>query len=192
MSVMALSGCAGSEEVIKLRLYDTMNSNMENAGGNLSVAVSNFEDSRPPLDHLGSHAHLFGGMSYFDLLNGNLGKGVADAFEDFLEKSGFSASTGNSGPADVRITGKVTKFSANATGQFLSTNLQVETIMEFSIANASDGSTVRMTIGAGGSDDVIFFAPEDLESLVNDVLQEGFEELIEKTEVKGRALRRKI
>ncbi len=192
MSAMALSGCAGSEEVMQLRLYDIMNSSMENAGGKLVVEISEFEDARPPSDHLGSYAHFFGGTTYFDLLDGNLGKGISEAFLDFMEKSGFQANTGKSKPADVRITGKITKFSANATGQFLSTKLEVETIMEFVISNAADGSTVRITIGAGGRDDVVFFAQEDLENLVSEVLQEGFEELIQKTEVKGKTLRRKI
>lgn len=192
ISSLALTGCAGSGEIIKLRLYDMMNSSMENAGGNVSVTVSRFDDQRPPSDHLGSHVCLFGGETYFDLLDGNLGKGVSDAFVNFMGKSGFQANAGTNGTPDIQITGKVTKFSANATGQFLSTGLSVETIMEFVIANASDGSTVRMTIGAGGTDDVMFFAPEDLEGLVNEVLQEGFEELIEKTEVKGKALRRKV
>lgn len=192
MVVITLSGCAGHGEVIKLRLNDSMTSTMENAGGNLSVAISGFEDQRPDSDHLGTHICLFGGKTTFDLLDGNLGAGVSNAFSNFMGKSGFQANAGSPGPQDVQITGKVTKFSANATGQFLSTGLQVETVMEFVIANASDGSTVRMTIGAGGTDDVIFFGPEDLETLVNEVLQEGFEELIEKTEVKGKALRRKI
>ncbi len=192
VSVVTLSGCASSGEVTKLRLYDIMNSSVENAGGNLRVAVSGFEDARPLSGHLGTHYHLFGGNSHFDLLDGNLGKGVSESFVNFMGKSSFQTSAGPSSHADVQITGKVTKFSANATGQFLSTGLQVETVMEFVIANSSDGSTVRMTIGAGGTDDVIFFGPEDLETLVNEVLQEGFEELIEKTEVKGKALRRKI
>ncbi len=192
VSVITLSGCAGHGEVIQLRLNDTMNSTMEKAGGNLSVAVSSFEDQGPASAHLGTHICLFGGKTNFDLLGGNLGTGVSTAFVNFMERSGFQANSGSPGAQDVQISGKVTKFLANATGQFLSTGLQVETVMEFVIANASDGSTVRMTIGAGGTDDVIFFAPEDLETLVNEVLQEGFEELIEKTEVKGKALRRKI
>ena len=192
MSALALSGCAGSGEVTKLRLDDMMNSTMANAGGNVSVGVSDFDDQRPLSDHLGTHVCLFGGTSYFDLLDGNLGKGISDAFVNFMGKSGFQANAGTGGSSDIQITGKITKFSANATGQFLSTGLNVETVMEFVIANASDGSTVRMTIGAGGTDDVIFFGPEDLETLVNEVLQEGFEELIAKTEVKGKALRRKM
>ncbi len=192
LSVVTLSGCAGSGEVIKLRLHDMMKTNMADAGKNLSVVVAEFSDERPPADHLGSHVCIMGHITYFDLMDGNLGKGVTTAFVDFLQKSGFQATAGNSGPTDVRITGKITEFSADATGQFLSTNIRVHTIMEFTIANAADGSTVRMTIGAGGTDDVIFFGPEDIESLMNEVLQEGFEELIAKTEVQGKTLRRKV
>jgi len=192
MSVMTFGGCAGSGEVFQLQLHDVMHSTMENAGGNLSVAVSDFGDQRPSSEHLGSHVCITGHITHFDLMNSNLGKGVSDAFVDFLKKSGFQATSGTSGAADVRITGNVTKFSANATGHFLSTNIQVDTIMDFVIANVADGSTIRMTIGAGGTDDVVFFSPEDMETLVNEVLQEGFEELIQQTVVQGKTLRRKL
>ena len=192
MSVVTLTGCAGKGEVVKLRLNDVMQSTMKDAGQSLSVSVPGFEDRRLPSDHLGTHACLFGGISYFDLLDGNLGQGVSEAFVNYLNESGFKASASQSGTGDVRINGRITKFSANATGQFLSTNLKVDAIMEFDIANAADGSTVRMTIGAGGADDVVFFAPEDMEALVNEVLQEGFLELVEKTTVQGKTLRRKI
>ncbi len=188
MSVMILGGCAGSD-VFQVRLHE-MHSTMEQAGGNLSVVVSDFSDQRPPAEHLGSHICIMGHITHFDLMGSNLEKGVSDAFVDFLQKSGFQV--GTSGAADVRITGKVTKFSANATGKFLRTNLEVETIMEFVIANVTDGSTIHMTIGAGGTDDVIFFGAEDMETLVNEVIQEGFEQLIEQTVVQGKTLRRKL
>jgi hypothetical protein len=191
MSVMTLGGCAGSD-VFQLRLHDVMHSTMEQAGGNLSVVVSEFSDQRPPAEHLGSHICIIGHITPFDLRDSNLGKGVSDAFVDFLQKSGFKATNSTSGAADVRITGKVTKFSANATGKFLRTKLEVEMIMEFVIANVTDGSTIRMTIEAGGTNEVIFFGAEDMEVLVNEVLQEGFEELIEQTVVQGKTLRRKL
>ncbi len=192
MSVMTLGGCAGSGEVFQLRLHDVMHPSMEQVGGNLSVVVSDFSDQRPQTKHLGSHVCITGHITHFDLMDSNLGKGVSDAFVDFLQKSGFQVNSGTSGAADVRITGKVTTFSANATGKFLRTNLEVETIMEFVIANVADGSTIHMTIGAGGTDDITFFGPEDMETLVNEVLQEGFEELIEQTVIQGKTLRRKI
>ena len=137
MSVVTLGGCAGSGDVFQLRLHDVMHSTMENAGGNLSVAVSDFGDQRPPSEHLGSHVCIMGHITYFDLMDSNLGKGVSDAFVGFLQKSGFQ--TGTNGAANVRITGNVITFSANATGHFLSTTLQVDTIMDFVIANVADG-----------------------------------------------------
>jgi len=191
MSVITLGGCAGSD-AFQLRLHDVMHSTLEQAGENLSVAVSDFKDQRPQSEHLGSHICIIGHITPFELMESNLGKGVSDAFVDYLQKSGFKAINDTGGMADVRITGTVTKFSANATGKFLRTNLEVEMVMEFVIANVADGSTIRMTIGAGGTDDVTFFGSEDMEALVNAVLQEGFEELIEQTVVQGKTLRRKI
>lgn len=192
MTVMTLVGCAGPGEVVQLRLHDVMHSTMEQAGGNLSVVVSNFEDQRTPSDHFGSHVCIMGHITHYDLMGENIGESVTTAFVDFLNKSGFQAAGGGSGPANVRISGTISEFSAQATGSFLSTNMQVDTIMDFVISNVADGSTVHMKIGAGGTDDVLFYGADDLETLVNEVLQEGFEELIEQTEVQGKTLRRKI
>ena len=175
MAVMGLNGCADSGNMVSLRLHDTMNAAMSNVGTNLSVAVSGFDDQRPPSGDLGMHAHLFGGVSYFELMDGKLGHGVTKAFVQFLQQSGFQTTVGKSGSADVQITGHITKFSANATGQVLATQLQFDTIIEFTIVNKADGSIVRMMIGSGGTDTVLFVAPKDLETLMTKTLQENFE-----------------
>ena len=191
-SAKELRLCAESGEVVKLRLNDRINSSMENAGNNLSISVSKFEDKRPPSKHLGSHICRFAGDSYFDLTSGNLEKGVSNTFRAFLKQSGFQVGSENKETMDINIAGKIHKFSAKATRHLFSTNAQVDIVTEFTIANKADGSTVYMTIRAGGTNDMLFFSHEDVEALVNDILLESFEKLLERTEVKGKTLRQKI
>ena len=183
--------CAGSGEIVQLRLHKKMNSNIKGAGGNLSVSIVKFEDKRLPSKHLGSHICRLAGDAYFDLAGGDLRQGISDAFANFLKISGFQVNAGSNRTVDVDITGRINKFSAKATRNFFSTNAQVDMIMEFTITNRADGSIVHMIIGAGGTNDVAFFNPEDMEGLVNEVLQDSFEKLLERTEVKGKTLRQK-
>ena len=202
MCALGISGCAASGkqirlcavsgEVIQFQLDDMTNSRIESVGENLFVSVADFQDTRPPSQHLGSHLCLFTGEAYFDLMGEDIGQGVAKVFLNFLKKADFQVTSGSNGAVSTSITGKIIKFSINATRQFLSTKTQIDIIMEFTIANKVDGSTVRMIINAGGTNKVLFFAPEDMEGFVNEILQESFEEFLEKIEVKGKSLREKI
>ena len=67
----------------------------------------------------------------------------------------------------------------------------IKRFIEITIVNKADGSIVRMMIGSGGTDTVLFVAPKDLETLMTKTLQENFEKLIENIVVQGKTLRRK-
>lgn len=200
MCILVIAGCAGEQfrlcaesgEIVQIRLNDVMYSNMEDAGENLSVSVAAFEDNRPPSKHLGSHKCQLAGDAYFHLKDQNLGQGMSDAFVDFLKKSAFQVAPPSDEAVDIDITGKITRFTAKATRGFFSTNAQIDMIMEFTIENKADNSTVHMIIRAGGTNDVVFFNPEDMERFVNEILQISFERFLERTEVKGKTLRQKI
>ena len=201
MYTLGISGCAGSGEqlrlcaksgdIVQLRLHNMIGSNTEGTGRNLSVSVTEFEDKRPPSKHLGAHVCEFAGDAHFDLVNKNLGQGISDVFVNFLKKSGFQVNPGNNGAVDIDITGKIIKFSAKAKRDLFSTKAQVDIITKFTITNKADGSKVHVTIRAGGTNSVVFFDPEDMEGLVNEVLRESFEKFLERTEVKGKNLRQK-
>lgn len=201
LCILGISGCANSGEQLRpcvesgesvqLRLHNMMTSNLKDKGDNLSVSVTEFEDERPSSKPLGSHICQFAGDTYFALAEEDLKQEISDAFGNFLKQSGFQVNSGSNRAVDIDIRGRIIKFSAKATRYFLSTKTQVDMIMEFTIANKADGSTVHIIINAGGTNDVAFFVLEDMEKLANEVLQESFEKLLRRTEVKGKTLRQK-
>ena len=94
-----------------------------------------------------------------------------------------------SNPGDIRIEPVIKKFEVRAIGGGLSASLEVDAIMTFTIHNAADESVVRIAIGVGGTDNAMFSVQRDLETLIGEVLAEGFEEFLEKVEVQGKAIK---
>lgn len=184
-----LSGCHGGGEIVKLRIQH-VEPDVDSKGATLTVAVSPFDDQRQASDHLGLRIHRGGGKTYFDVMDGTLSQGVTGSFVHFLNQSGFSAAPAEGiESADVRIEPAIKKFRVQATDRSLSSFLEVDAIMAFTIHNSADESTVRIAIGVGGTDSEVFFTEEDMEKLIGEVLAEGFEELLEKTEVREQALK---
>ena len=186
-AVLFIAGCQGSGQITKLRIQH-VESAVESNGSPLAVAVSPFDDKRPPSEHLGMRTRG-GGKTYFDVMDGTLSQRITNSFVDFLNQAGFSAAPANGGSPNVRIEPTIQKFKVEATDKALATHLEVDTIMAFTVHNAADESTVRIAIGVGGSEHEVFFSEKDLEKLIGEVLTEGFEEFLEKVEVKGEALK---
>lgn len=188
LAVLFISGCQGTGEIVKLRVQH-LESEVDSKGSPLTVAVSPFDDRRQSSEHLGM-LERGGGKTYFDVMDGTLSQRVTSSFVDFLNQTGFSASPANgTGSAHVRIEATIQKFAVQASDEPLSTVLEVDTVMAFTVHNAADKSTVRVAIGVGETDNQVFFSKEDMEKLIGEVLAEGFEEFLEKTEVQGQALK---
>ncbi len=189
---LTFAGCQVSEHVVTLHLNE-MNSETESTGSNLLVAVSSFSDQRPSTDHLGVHIHQGGEKTYFDLMDENVSSHVTDSFIGFLNNSGFSAkAVGDVQSSDVRIDAVLKTFAVKATDYFLTSSLEVDVTMEFTIHNSADKSTVHVTSVSGGTnEDFIYDTKGYLEELLNEALNEGFVQLLEETEIRGKALRRR-
>ena len=189
LAVLFISGCQGTGEIVKLRIQH-VESAVESKGSPLTVAVSPFDDKRQPSEHLGMRIREGGRQTYFDVMDGTLSQRVTNSLVKYLNQAGFVASPANgNGSTDVRIDPIIQKFSVQASDEPLSTLLEVDTIMAFTVRNAADESTVRIAIGVGGTEHEVFFSEEDLEKLIGEVLTEGFEEFLEKVEVQGKALK---
>ena len=189
---LLFAGCQVSEHVVTLKL-NKMNSKAENTGSNLLVAVSSFSDQRPSTDHLGVHIYQGGEKTYFDLMDGNVSSHVTNSFIGFLNNSGFSANDAEKVQSpDVTIDAVLKTFTVKATDYFLTSSLEVDVTMEFTIHNAADESTVHVTSVSGGTnEDFIYDTKGYLEELLNEALNEGFVQLLEETEIRGKALRRR-
>ena len=188
LAILFISGCQGHGQITKLRIQH-VGSEVESKGSPLTVAVSPFDDQRQPSEPLGIRNPRGGGEAYFDVMDGTLSQRVTSVFIDFLNQAGFSAARANgAGSADVRIEPTIL-LKVQATDQLLTTFLEVDTIMAFTVHNAADESTVRIAIRVGETDHAVFFTGEAMEKLIGEVLDEGFEEFLEKVEVQGQALK---
>jgi hypothetical protein len=59
--------------------------------------------------------------------------------------------------------------------------------VRFEAKNKVDGSTVRMVLGANGSDSVAVFDPKDVDRLINLVAMDLYKQLFQDLTVKDRA-----
>jgi len=91
--------------------------------------------------------------------------------------------------SDIALTGTVLSLSANAKSGFGFTDITVDMKVRFDAKNLVDGSSVRMVLGANGSDTVVLFDPKDVERLLNLVAKDLYKQLFQDLTVKNKAFR---
>ena len=152
---------------------------------NLTILVKPFVDARPQQQRLGSRTHLWGGVTHFNAWNGNISDGMANLAVTYLRQQQWQASKGATDnnsekpPRDVTLTGTILSLNANAKSGFGFTDITVDMKVRFEAENTVDGSTVRMVLGANGSDTVAVFNPKDVERLINIVAKDLYRQLFQ-------------
>lgn len=195
LSWLAVTGCAGKGEVTVVDIPNRPVSpgTLSPPSQPLRVAVEPFEDVRPHKSRLGVRSHLWGGESYFDVPGGSPSQAATQALVQFLNSKGWHAHMVKAGlgsqAADLTISGHVLALSVNAKSRVGSTTLMTGSKIMIRALNHADGSVVRMTLNGAGSDSVFWFAPEDAQQLVNDVLNDSFNQLLHSTRVEGHVVR---
>lgn len=194
--LLLVMGCAGKGERIDVALPGkfTGPAVQAHSSGGPRIAVLPFEDQRASQDHLGTRSHLWGGVSYFNLPGGVVGKSAAQSLVDYLNRQGWSASLGRTiggDGADVTLTGTVQNLAIEAKSGILHTDLSAKQTMIFQVINHADGSTVRERVSGSGTDQVFWFDPEDAQSLTTELLEKNFEKFLGDIKADGRALRPK-
>ena len=115
------------------------------------------------------------------------------AFADYLTRKGwraqYAASASQAGGADVVISGKILELSADAHGVVGSTDITAKNKLTVQAANQADGSSITSTNSHTGNYTVFWYAPEDGEELVSEVLERNFEKFMSSTKFDGAALR---
>ncbi|MCX5723228.1 MAG: hypothetical protein NTX84_01670 [Nitrospirae bacterium] len=193
ISLMTLAGCAGTGEIVPLQIHPLATGAGVGATQNapLRVAMGPFEDSRSHHTNLGVRTHLWGGVSYFDVPGGKPADAVALALADYLTAKGWQVVTQEAGAADVLITGRILDLSVHAKSRVGFTEITTNTKLSLQAENLADGSTIRLTLHGKGRNDVFWFEPEDVQSLLNDVLGDTFRKVIQDTIVENKRLRLK-
>ena len=189
-------GCQGSGQTINFDPHASPSSMKAEAyqEDGPTILVEPFRDNRPQKNRIGSRTHFWGGATHFTVWNGNLSEGMADLAVEYLQQRKWQVSrtapteTGAGRPhADVILTGDILSFEANAKSGFGFTDITVQIRVGFEAKNAVDGSTVRMVLGANGSDSVATFNQKDVEHLTNLVAKDLFKQLFQDLGVKNKA-----
>ena len=191
-----LAGCQGTGLTINyepraLSTHPTNTATVQNEA--LKIDVEPFQDARPQQHRLGSRTHFWGGATHFNAWNGNVGEGMANLAVQYLKQQQWQASLSDTGtesqntPSDVTLKGTVLALNANAKSGFGFTDITVDMRVRFEAENTVDGSTIRMVLGANGSDSVIAFEPTDVDRLLNLVAKDLYKQLFQDLGVKNKA-----
>lgn len=190
--ISVLAGCATKGERVDVAIPVTSTgATMSSGSTGLRVAVKPFDDARMDRTHLGSRFHLWGDISYFDLPKDTVGEAVAKALVQQLNKQGWQASLdGQTGvQPDATISGTIQDLSVNAVSKVGHTEIAAKNTMMVRVANHSDDSTVQERVLGSGTDEMLWFEPEDAQQLINEVLEKNIQKFIADTKVDGRAVR---
>lgn len=192
--ILLLSGCAGTGEVVPLKIQAlpsvrSINQNFQD----IKIVVESFEEG-PEAGRLGVRTHLGGGETIFAAQGGKPGDVMAQVVADNLKSMGFQVwikkSDASEVPAkpDILITGQVLQLSAQARSRFFSTKMTAKVRIVIQAANASDRSTVRLNLEGAREDAVFWFEPGEVQELVNRTLKENLDRLLADVRVQDRAL----
>lgn len=190
-STLVLSGCQGSGQTVNFEPRALASQPARVAAvheNDLTIVVEPFEDARPQQHRLGSRTHMWGGVTHFTAWNGQISEGMADLAIEYLQERQWRASKSTAETnSDVIVKGTILSLNANAKSRPGATDITVDMKVRFEAKNKVDGSTVRMVLGANGSDSVAFFAPKDVERLINLVAKDLYQQLFQDLIVKNKA-----
>jgi len=196
VAMLLLSGCQGTGATVNFDPH-ALSAPPNRAGSvhsdDLIILVEPFQDARPQPHRLGSRTHLWGGVTNFNAWNGNISEGMTDLAIDYLKQRNWQTSRatadqkGEAPSADVTLTGTVLSLNANAKSGVGFTEIVVDMKVRFEAKKTIDGRTVRMVLGANGSDTVAFFDPKDVDRLINLVAKDLYNQLFQDLAVKNRA-----
>ena len=188
---LVLSGCQGSGQTVNFEPRALASQPTRVAAvheNDLTIVVEPFEDARPQQHRLGSRTHMWGGVTHFTAWNGQISEGMADLAIEYLQERQWRASKSTAETnSDVIVKGTILSLNANAKSKPGATDITVDMKVRFEAKNKVDGSTVRMVLGANGSDSVAFFAPKDVERLINLVAKDLYQQLFQDLIVKNKA-----
>jgi len=159
----------------------------------VKVVVIPFQDDRSDRTKLGTRHTRWGSDQVLTVKSGTIGEATAKAFADYLARKGwraeYVASAGQTGGADVVISGKILELSVDAHGMVGSTDIAAKNKLTVLAANQADGSSITSTNSHTGDYTVFWYAPEDGEEILKEVLELNFEKFMSSTKFDGAALR---
>lgn len=202
VGLLLLLGCSGKGDIIPMNLTPKMQTDTTSAVQVVKpmagprVMVIPFEDGRPDRTKVGSRSSMWGGDTYFNVSSGSAGEEAAQAFADYLKRKGWQAQYAKTAPAaseagpDVVLSGKILELAVDAKRGVFLTDIEARTKLVIQASNREDSSSlVRTDAHSGSHDNVLWFEPQDGESILSEVLEKNFERFVVNTKFEDRAIR---
>lgn len=192
--LIGLQGCTSQEPLpINLSLRPTSEAVAEPVKSKVTVLVTPFADDRSDRTKLGIHKTVWGSSEPVTLRLGTVGDVTGRAFADYLERKGwhvrYMTSGVNPAEGDILISGKVLESSVDAHGSLGSTDILAKSKILVHAQNQHDGSSITHTVSHNGTYSVFWFAPEDAEEILSEVMERNFDKFVSQTKLEGSAVR---
>lgn len=193
MVALAVLGCSGPGETLRLSLDGDAAPAPEKVNTPLNVAVVPFEDLRADKGAIGRYAHYVG-TSVDTVVSGqgSAAEQITAFVEGYLKRAGFQVtrvdSASAAGSADVVLSGQIESYWSEAVGEFARTKLTTRNRLVVKIANAADGSSFRTALNAEDTASIVFFEFADLEKVTSASLGDSLSNFLSHAQVTGRSL----
>ena len=199
-SLLVGAGCAGTGKTVYLNLQQKQAAAQYQEPEPVRIVIETFEDRRLEKNRLGLRTHLWGGVTYFNVVGEQPGDVIAQALVDRLTARGWKdrawtvrvASSGavtNLNDADIVISGQLLDFSANAKSRLFSTVVNTSSKMVITARNLGDQSTTTRGVEGAQRDTVIWFSEDDVQQLLAATLKDSIDRYLDDTTIEQKALR---
>ncbi len=199
-SLLVGAGCAGTGKTVYLNLQQKQAAAQYLEPEPVRIVIETFEDRRLEKNRLGLRTHLWGGVTYFNVVGEQPGDVIAQALVDRLTARGWkdrawtvrAASSGavtNLNDADIVISGQLLDFSANAKSRLFSTVVNTSSKMVITARNLGDQSTTTRGVEGAQRDTVVWFSEDDVQKLLAATLRDSIDRYLVDTTIEQKALR---
>jgi hypothetical protein len=194
------AGCGGTGKTFYLDLQQKQAVAQYQEPEPVRVVIEPFEDRRLENNWLGVRTHLWGGVTYFNVVGERPGDVIAQSLADRLKTRGWkgrawtvrmasSGAVASLNDTDIVISGRLLDFSANAKSRFFSTVVSTSSKMVITARNLADQSTTIRTVEGAERDTVFWFNEADVQQLLTSTLKDSIDRYIDDTTINQKALR---
>jgi hypothetical protein len=194
------AGCGGTGKTFFLDLHQKQAAAQYLEPEPVRIVIETFEDRRLEKSRLGLRTHLWGGVTYFNVVGERPGDVIAQTLADRLKTRGWKdrawtvrvASSGavtNLNDADIVISGQILDFSANAKSRLFSTVMNTSSKVVITARNLGDQSSTTRSVEGAQRDTVVWFNEDDMQQLLATTLKDGIDRYLDDTTIEQKALR---
>jgi hypothetical protein len=199
-SLLIGTGCGGTGKTFYLDLQQKQAVAQYQELEPVRVVIEPFEDRRQENNWLGVRTHLWGGVTYFNVVGERPGDVIAQSLADRLKTRGWkgrawtvrmasSGAVASLNDADIVISGRLLDFSANAKSRFFSTVVSTSSKMVITAKNLGDQSATIRTVEGAQRDTVVWFSEADVQELLAETLKDDIDRFLADTTIEQKALR---